>query len=471
MSWPGMVSSLAAIVYVSHLGQAKADAGLGYELLAITAVVLGGTSIFGGRGTIAGTLLGLLAIAIFQNGLRLADLPAELAGVLTGTILLVAIGLDRRPTRILAPLPTLIDEGFTMKNGQVAALCLAILAAGLIVAGTNAYLIGTIRKEQPATSEPGRRRGRHLRTTPTRRPITVAMMPKSKGNAYFIACKKGAEEAAKELGIKLIWDGPTDPDPAKQNEVDRHLDHPGCRRDRRGRREPRRDLLRLAQGPFQRDQGRHLGRRRRPRRPRPLRQPGHARGDRRGPDGQRAAQDPRRQGGVRHHHGLADRLEHDRLAGADRDPPGKAKYPEIKMAALRPCDDLQKKAFDETNNLLSSDPAIKLIMAICTPAVPGAAEAIKQAGRKDVKVVGLGLPNDNKPYVRDGITDAVILWKTADLGYLAVLTARDLVAGSLKPGATSVEAGRLGPIRIEGDNVVLGKPFAFTKENIDQFDF
>ncbi len=45
------------------------------------------------------------------------------------------------------------------------------------------------------------------------------MMPKSKGNAYFIACRKGAEEAAKELGIKLIWDGPTDPDPAKQNEV------------------------------------------------------------------------------------------------------------------------------------------------------------------------------------------------------------------------------------------------------------
>src|SRR5438128_4306290 len=49
--------------------------------------------------------------------------------------------------------------------------------------------------------------------------LTVAMMPKSKGNAYFIACRKGAEEAAREQGVKLIWDGPTDPDPAKQNEV------------------------------------------------------------------------------------------------------------------------------------------------------------------------------------------------------------------------------------------------------------
>src|SRR5262245_19494239 len=49
--------------------------------------------------------------------------------------------------------------------------------------------------------------------------LTVALMPKSKGNAYFISCRKGAEEAAKELGVKLLWDGPTEPDPAKQNEI------------------------------------------------------------------------------------------------------------------------------------------------------------------------------------------------------------------------------------------------------------
>ncbi len=92
----GLVASLAAIIYVAHLGQAKADAGTGYELSAITAVVLGGTSIFGGRGSVAGTLLGLFAIAVLRNGMLLADLPAELAGVLTGILLLVAIGLDRQ---------------------------------------------------------------------------------------------------------------------------------------------------------------------------------------------------------------------------------------------------------------------------------------------------------------------------------------------------------------------------------------
>ena len=120
----GLVASLAAIIYVAHLGQAKADAGTGYELAAITAVVLGGTSIFGGSGSVPGTLLGLFAIAVLQNGLRLADLPAELAGVLTGILLLVAIGLDRRPTR--GPASRMAQsslEGMTVKNSQVALIC------------------------------------------------------------------------------------------------------------------------------------------------------------------------------------------------------------------------------------------------------------------------------------------------------------------------------------------------------------
>jgi rhamnose transport system permease protein len=87
----GVLAALAAIIYVARLGQAKADAGTGYELVAITAVVLGGTSIFGGRGHVFGTLLGLFAIAVLQNGLRLADLPAELAGILVGILLLAAL--------------------------------------------------------------------------------------------------------------------------------------------------------------------------------------------------------------------------------------------------------------------------------------------------------------------------------------------------------------------------------------------
>ncbi len=91
----GLTASVSALIYVAHLGQARSDAGAGYELDAITAVVLGGTSMFGGRGTIAGTLLGLFALVSLQTGMHLAAWPAELTGVLTGVLLIATIAADR----------------------------------------------------------------------------------------------------------------------------------------------------------------------------------------------------------------------------------------------------------------------------------------------------------------------------------------------------------------------------------------
>ncbi len=93
----GTVVALAAIIYTARLGQAKADAGAGYELYAITAVVLGGTSIFGGTGSVQGTLLGVAAIAILNNGLVHARQPRELAGMLTGLLLIVALSASNAP--------------------------------------------------------------------------------------------------------------------------------------------------------------------------------------------------------------------------------------------------------------------------------------------------------------------------------------------------------------------------------------
>lgn len=100
----GAVAGLAAVILVARLGEARANAGIGYELLAITAVVLGGVSIFGGSGTVAGTLLGWIALAILNNGLtrisdyRIMDQPVasvarELSGLLTGLLLLAALAI------------------------------------------------------------------------------------------------------------------------------------------------------------------------------------------------------------------------------------------------------------------------------------------------------------------------------------------------------------------------------------------
>ena len=127
---------------VAHLGQAKSDAGTGYELMAITAVVLGGASIFGGRGTILGTVLGLFAIVILQNGLRLSAQPSELAGILIGVLLVGTILVDRLSKRsrtilVESSIGQSSLEEDEVRNSQVAVLSGVILAAALIIAGSN----------------------------------------------------------------------------------------------------------------------------------------------------------------------------------------------------------------------------------------------------------------------------------------------------------------------------------------------
>ena len=148
-----------------------------------------------------------------------------------------------------------------------------------------------------------------------------------------------------------------------------------------------------------------------------------------------------------------------------------AKYPGLKLVTIRPSDDDRDKAFSETQVILKAFPTAKLIMAIAAPAVPGGAEAVQQAGRKDVFVIGLSLPNLCKKYVHDGVVQAVVLWNTRDLGYLTVYTSTLLAQNKLQGGATTFQAGRLGNIEIRGSEVILGTPVIFSKANIDQFDF
>lgn len=300
--------------------------------------------------------------------------------------------------------------------------------------------------------------------------LMIGMLPKAKGNAYFISCKAGADKAAKELGVELLFDGPTDSNAAKQNEIVENWITLGVDviTVAAENKESLSTALRKARG-----QGIQV-----------LTYDADALPDARSffvnqatPEGiaigllDKAAE---LMGGEGEFAIITATL----TAGNQREwvkhinETLPKKYPKMKLVAIRPSDDLKDKAQSEATALMSANPNLKAIIAICTPGTPGAAEAVKQAGKVGkVHVVGLGLPNENKRYVHDGVTDAVMLWNTDDLGYLTVYAAAALAKGELKPGAKSFKAGTRGTYEIVGDNILLGKPFFFVKGNIDQFDF
>jgi rhamnose transport system substrate-binding protein len=454
----GVVASIAAIVYVSHLGQAKSDAGTGYELAAITAVVLGGTSVFGGRGTIWGTVLGLFAVSVLQNGLRLAALPSELAGILTGSLLIATIAIDRLARRGPVAVPAAEIPADSMKNSQVAILCAAIIGGALIVAGTNVWLVRSLGRQPAAAS-----------ATPSGDKPVIAVMPKAKGDPYFVSCRVGAEEAARELGVEMIWDGPTGLDPAKQNEVVEGWITRGV------------DAIAVS---VENQAGiSTVLRKARQRGIKVLTWDADAAPDARDYFINQATPE-----------GIANTLTDEAsrllngtgefaiitgaLSAANQNEWIKfikkrlaEKHPNLKLVTIRPSDDDRDKAFTEAQGILKIYPSVKLIMGIAAPAVPGAAEAVRQADRRDVNVIGLSLPNLCKKYVHEGIIQSVVLWNTTDLGYLTVHTAVDLVNGKIPKDANSFNAGRLGPVQIQGTEVILGKPMIFNKSNIDQFNF
>ena len=98
----GMVG-LAAIVYMARIGVVQASSGADLSLAAIAAVVVGGTSITGGRGSVIGTLFGVAFIAILQNGVVLIGVPPLWNGVLVGAFILIAVAVDVLSER-LSPL-------------------------------------------------------------------------------------------------------------------------------------------------------------------------------------------------------------------------------------------------------------------------------------------------------------------------------------------------------------------------------
>ncbi|GAC1353497.1 MAG: ABC transporter permease [Herpetosiphon sp.] len=90
----GVFSGLAGVVISSRLNSAQPALGLGYELDAIAAAVIGGTSLSGGEGSILGTIIGAFVISTLTNGLRILSVPQEWQTVVTGGIVILAVYMD-----------------------------------------------------------------------------------------------------------------------------------------------------------------------------------------------------------------------------------------------------------------------------------------------------------------------------------------------------------------------------------------
>jgi rhamnose transport system permease protein len=327
-------------------------------------------------------------------------------------------------------------------------VCGAFLAGSLVVAGTNVVLV---RSEVGASSPAGRR-------------LVVAVMPRMTGDPYSVSCRAGAEEAARELGIQLIWEGSTSLDSTGQVQtietwIMRRVDAVAVATADRAALSP---VLRKAR----------------------------ARGipvvtwdSDAEPDARDLFVNPAdsgETGGI-----LADQVarsldgkgEFAILAGShgSRDHWVESirnrvaeKYPGLKLAAIRPGGDDRDEAFLEARGALKVLPAVRLIVALSPPAVPGAAEAVLQSRRPGVKVIGLSLPAACQRYIGEGVVPALVLWNGRDLGYLTVQAAALLAQHQLTAGADFLTAGRLGRREICGGEVVLNPPELFEKEALDK---
>jgi rhamnose transport system substrate-binding protein len=149
-------------------------------------------------------------------------------------------------------------------------------------------------------------------------------------------------------------------------------------------------------------------------------------------------------------------------------------HPNIKLVDAVYGNDDDQTSFDKTAGLLSAHPNLKGIISPTTVGITAAARYLSTSSAKGkVFLTGLGTPNQMRQYVKDGTVTEFALWNPADLGYLAAYATAALIKGDItgKTGDTFT-AGTLGKFTVGANNtVLLGDPYKFNKDNIDQFNF
>lgn len=297
--------------------------------------------------------------------------------------------------------------------------------------------------------------------------LTVGVMPKSTRNPYFEDCRKGAQEAAQELDFELRWEGPGESDAQQQVRVVEAWVREGLPviavsvEDRQKLSPVLRDARTKGIKVITWDA-----------------------------DAERDARDFTVVQATPEAIGQALTFEVGRMLGGKGSVAGitssrsaanqnawtaefrtrlTSHSPDLKLVTLEPCDDMQDKARQIAHQYLKTLPDVKALVGFCSPAVPGMAQAVKEAGRRDVRITGVSLPRLCAEYIQEGIVDSVITWSSRNLGYLAALAAHALAKETLRIGAFGMRAGRLGSVVVRDDEIRLGRCHIVTKGNLEQF--
>jgi ABC-type sugar transport system substrate-binding protein len=333
-----------------------------------------------------------------------------------------------------------------------ASLALALLALGC----------GKISDapSNPAASQPS-----------SKKPITIAMLPKLINIDYFVACKRGAEKTAAELGVTLIYDGPTEAVGSEQNKFfDTWI---------------RQQVQAICVAP---NQPKGITR---------FVEKAQAAGikvltwDSDAPEsgrdffvnqcdektlGEALMDDLAKQMGEEGEWAIAiASLDAANLNTWRRyaETRAKEKYPRLKLVATEVTKENEDEARQKAQTLLNAYPNLKGIIAFDSNSVPGASEAVKRAGKiGKVAIVGNSTPNKMRPYLKEGALQSFYLWDPRALGSLTVAVAKHLIDGKpLQDGAEVAGFGKITLSKADPKTIIMAEPIRFTKENIDNYDF
>ncbi len=156
----------------------------------------------------------------------------------------------------------------------------------------------------------------------------------------------------------------------------------------------------------------------------------------------------------------------------------KPEYSKLQLVDTVYGDDDDTKSYNEALGLFTKYPDLKVIIAPTTVGIAAAARAVSDKNLiGKVFVTGLGTPNQMREYVKSGAAPEFALWNPGDLGYLSIYALNALATGEIKGQAgDTFKAGKLGSYTVQDDpdlglNVLLGPPTVFNKDNIDDFNF